>query len=84
MSLRRRNALTVENGALSNKLDYVKTFKEIINLEGYPQRITGGWVCLLVKLHWEGSAPAAACAAGLLNTIFTSRILHTGDKESLD
>ena len=60
----------VEDGAFSPKIDYVT----ILNLEGHQNCITGsrvtsillnGWVFfLLVKLHWEGSSPAA-CAAGL-------------------
>ena len=73
ISLRRRHALTVADGAFSNKIDYVTIFKEILNPEGHPNRITGskvtaillnGGFCPLVELHREGSAHAA-CATGL-------------------
>ena len=58
--LRRRHALIVEDGAFSHKVYYVSIFKEILNLEGHPNRITGlkvtailvnGWICLLVDLQ---------------------------------
>ena len=61
------------NGAFSHKIDYVTIFKDILNPEGHPNRITGskvtaillnGGFCPLVELHREGSA-SAACAAGL-------------------
>ena len=74
ISLRHRHALTVADGAFSLKINYVTIFKEILNPEGHPNRITGskvtaillnGGFCPMVELHREGSAPAA-CAAGLL------------------
>jgi hypothetical protein len=64
ISLRRRHALTVADGAFSHKIDYV-TIKEILNPEGHPICITGskvtaillnGGFCPLVELHREGSA----------------------------
>ena len=73
ISLRRRHTLTVADGAFSQKVDYITIFKEILNPEEHPNRITGskvtaifqnGEFCPLVELHREGSAPAA-CAAGL-------------------
>ena len=66
ISLQRRHALTVTDGALSQKIDYVTIFKEIINPDGHPNRIINskvtaillnGGFCPLVELHWEGSAP---------------------------
>ena len=63
----------VKDGAFSHKIGFVTMFKEILNHEGHPNYITGskvmaillnGWICLLVELHWKGSAPAT-CAAGL-------------------
>ena len=60
ISLRRRHALIVEDGAFSHKVYYVTIFWEILNLEGHPNRITGskvtailvnGWICLLVELQ---------------------------------
>ena len=73
ISLRRRQALMVADGAFSHKIDFITIFKEILNPEGHSHRITGSKVtaillnagfCPLVELHREGSAPAA-CAAGL-------------------
>ena len=58
--LRCRHALIVEDGAFSHKVYYVTIFREILNLEGHPNRITGskvtailvnGWICLLVELQ---------------------------------
>ena len=34
----------VEDGAFSHKIDHVTIFKEILNLEGHPKRITGSKV----------------------------------------
>ena len=34
----------VEGGAFSHKINYVIIFKEILNLEGHPNRITGSTV----------------------------------------
>ena len=65
ISLRRRHALAVADGAFSNKIDYVTFFWEIINPEGHLNRITdskvpaillNGGFCPLVELHREGSA----------------------------
>ena len=73
ISLRRRHALAVADGAFSHKKNYITILKEILNPEEHPNCITGskvtaillnGEFCPLVKLHREGSAPAA-CAAGL-------------------
>ena len=59
----------------SYKIDYVIVFKTFLNLEGHQNRIIRlkntailqmGEFCLLVDLHWEGSAPAA-CGAGLFS-----------------
>ena len=37
----RRHAVMVEDGAFSHEIDYVTIFLEILNLEGYPNHITG-------------------------------------------
>ena len=40
--------------------------------------LLNGWICLLVELHWEGSAPAS-CAAGLfVNSPFKGGQLLSG------
>ena len=41
ISLRRRHALTVADGAFKHKIDYVTIFMENLNTEGHPNRITG-------------------------------------------
>ena len=49
----------VGNGAFSHKIDYITIFKEILNLQGHQNRITGsrvtaillnGWIFLLDKV----------------------------------
>ena len=47
ISLRRRHALIVEDGAFGNKIDYVAIFLKIQNLEHY-NRITGSRVMALL------------------------------------
>ena len=54
----------VGDWASSHKIYYVSKFKEILNLEGHQNRITGSRVTAILLNGWEGSAPAA-CAAGL-------------------
>ena len=50
----------VEDSAFSNKIDIVKKFKEILNLKGHPNRITGSKVtrillngCILPGYWWS-------------------------------
>ena len=72
LSLQRRHTLMVEDGAFSHKVDYVTIFKEIRNLKGQLNCITGSkftanfdeWVDFA---YWrsfssEGSASAASKA----------------------
>ena len=66
ISLCRRHALMVEDCNFSHKIGYVKNFKEIINPEGHPNRVTDlqrsrqfcwiGEFGMLVELHQEGFA----------------------------
>ena len=44
ISLRRRHALTVKDGAFSHEIDYVTILKDILNIEGHLNRITGSKV----------------------------------------
>ena len=44
ISLRRRHALTVADGAFSHKIDYVTIFQEIINPKVHPNHNTGSKV----------------------------------------
>ena len=44
ISLRRRHAPMIKNGAFSHKRDYITIFWEILNLEGHQNRISGSRV----------------------------------------
>ena len=64
ISLRRRHALMVGDGAFSHKMDYV--FKEILNLEGHPNRIAGSKVTAIWLNWWilpiGGASSGRICA----------------------
>ena len=53
--LRHRHGLTVDDGALGHKIDYVTILKEILNLEGHSKKLRQfcwmGGFCLLGELH---------------------------------
>ena len=59
ISLRRRHALMVEDGAFSHKIDYVTIVLEILNLEGHPNRITGSRVTVILLILPIGRALAS-------------------------
>ena len=42
----------VEDDAFNHKIDYVTIFKEIPNLEGHPNRITGSKVTAILLNGW--------------------------------
>ena len=69
ISLRRRHAPMVENGAFSHKVDFVLIFKEILNLEGHPKCITGSKVMAILLNGWilpiNGVASGRVCACSL-------------------
>ena len=48
ISLRRRHAPLVRNGALGHKIDYITILKEILNLEGHQNCITGSRVTAIL------------------------------------
>ena len=48
ISLRRRNALMVEDGPFIHKIDFITLFGEILNLEGHPNVITGARVMAIL------------------------------------
>ena len=50
ISLKRRHALMVEDGAFSHKIDYVTICLEIINLEGHLTRTTGSRVTAILPI----------------------------------
>ena len=49
--VQRRHAIMVEDGAFSNKKDYV-TILEILNLKGHQNRITGSRVTVILLNGW--------------------------------
>ena len=52
ISLQRRHAPTVRNGALSHKIDYISNFKDNQNLKGYQYRNTGSRVMAILLNMW--------------------------------
>ena len=52
ISLWRHNALVVEDGAFSHKMDCAKNFKEILNLNEHPNYITGTKVTVILLNGW--------------------------------
>ena len=50
----------VGDGAFSHKIDYVKNFKEILNLEGHPNCIAGSKVIAILLNEWILSIGGAA------------------------
>ena len=52
ISLWCRQALIVEDGAFSHKIDYVTIFQEILNLKGHSNRITGSKVTAILLNGW--------------------------------
>ena len=52
ISLRRRHALAVADGAFSHKIDYVTNLKEILNSKENPNRINGSKVTAILLNEW--------------------------------
>ena len=52
ISLRRRHAPMVRNGAFSHKIDYITIFLENQNFEGHQNRITGSGVTAILLNGW--------------------------------
>ena len=59
----------VEDGAFSNKIDYVPMFLENLNHEGHPNRITGSKVTMVLLNGWilpiAGALLGIVCACSL-------------------
>ena len=51
--------------AFSHKIDYVKIFKEILNLEGHPNCITGSKVTVILLNGWILPIGGALAIKGL-------------------
>ena len=55
----------VEDGAISHRIDYVTIFKEILNLERHPNRITGSKVTMILLNGWILPIGGALSVKGL-------------------
>ena len=55
----------VEDGAFSQKIDYVTIFKEILTLLGHPNCITGSKVTATLPNGWILSIGGASAVKGL-------------------
>ena len=69
ISLRRRHALTIADGAFSRKKDYVTIFEEILNPEGHQNRNTGSKVTAILLNGWilpiGGASSGRVCSCSL-------------------
>ena len=69
ISLRRRHALTIADGAFSHKIDHVTIFQEILNPKGHPNRITGSKVTAILLKGWilpiGGASSGRVCVCSL-------------------
>ena len=61
ISLRRRQALMVEDGAFSHKIDYVA----ILNIEGHQNCITGSRVTAILLNEWILPIGGASAVEGV-------------------
>ena len=77
ISSRRPHALTVADGAFSHKIDYVTIFKEILNPEGHPNRITCSKVTANLLNGWIlpiGEASSGrVCSCSLRSRLVSDR-----------
>ena len=59
----------VEDGAFSHDINYFTIFKEILNPEGHPNRITGSKVTAILLNGWilpiGGASSGSVCACSL-------------------
>ena len=58
----------VEDGAFSQKINYVTNILEILNLEGHPNRSTGSRVTAILLNWWILPIGGASAVEGLLST----------------
>ena len=69
ISLRRRHALTIADGAFSHKIDYVTIYKKSLNPEEHPNRITGSKVTAIFLNGWilpvGGASSGRVCSCSL-------------------
>ena len=83
ISLRRRHTLTVADGAFSHKVTYVTIFKEILNPEVHPNRITGSKVTAILLNGWilpiGGASLGRVCSCSLRSRLVFG---HFGQKRA--
>ena len=65
ISVQRRHAVMVEDGAFSHKIDYVTFLKEILNPEGHPNRMTISKVTAILLRGWILPIGGASALKGL-------------------
>ena len=70
----RRHAQKVEDGAFSHNIDYA--FLEILNHEGYPNRITGSRVTVIWLNRWILPVGGSSAGEGLLSTGLPRLVLY--------
>ena len=68
ISLWRRHALLVEDGAFRHKIDYVTIFENILNFEGHQNRMTGSGVTAILLYGWILPIGGASSVEGLRST----------------
>ena len=68
ISIRRRHALMVADGAFSHKIDYVTIFLEILNLKGHPNCIAGSRDTDILLNWWILPIGETSAVEGLLST----------------
>ena len=68
ISLQRRHALVIGDGAFSHEIDYITIFWEILNCEGHQGCITGSRVMAILLNGWTLSIGGASAVEGLLST----------------
>ena len=68
ISLRRRHALMVEDGAFIREIDYVTFLEEILNHKGHPNGITGSRFTAILLNGWILPIGGASAVEGLQST----------------
>ena len=79
ISVWRRHAQTVKNGAFSHKINYINIFTEILNPEGHQNCCIGSKVTAILLNGWilptGGASSGRVCACSL-----RSRLVYLGLK----
>ena len=82
ISLWRCHAVTIADGALSHKIDYLTIFNEILNPEEHPNCITGSKVTAILVNWWilpiGGASLGRVCACSDDKTSTTNFLVPFG------